>query len=422
MRTKPRTTGQAEGCQEARSRLVLLCAWCLAASTALSLALLAGNRLGISQAPGVTLAQRWDELDRRASRAMAEGEFGKAADVLREMLKLQPKSAETHANLGLAYHSSGRYEEAAASFRQALKLNPRVPHVTSFLGMAETESGRFQESLPLLEKSFAEETDLEIKRMVGIHLQKVHAALGDRLKAGEVTQQLLKLYPKDPEVLYIASRIFFQLSSEMVGRLVEVAPNSFRVRQLVGELLEANKQYGPAAEQFRKAIALEPNAPGLHYRLGLMLVRSSNDPAVWEEARQAFLEELRIDPTHARCCVELAEMHRKRGELDAAEELLRRGLSISCDLPEAHVGLGRIEYARGRPEAALEHLREAVRLAPESELAHFELFQVYNRLGRLDEAAQAKEVFDKLKRQRLRREENVLFRLDEAERAAHNAD
>lgn len=380
------------------------------ASSTISLA------LAVPQAPAARgAAANLAELDRRAAAAMAAGDFPQAITLLEQLVKIQPGSAESYASLGLAYYSVARYDKAAESFRKSVSLNPRLPHTKAFLGMSEAENGHFQESLPLLGKAFATDTDKEIRRMVGLHLEQAYMGLGKPLRAGEVVQTLLRDYPDDPDVLYMASRLFYQLSSRSVAHLVEVAPNSYRVRQLMGELLEASKQYGPAAVQYRKAITLEPSAPGLHYRLGRMLVLSSNDPAVWEEARQAFQEELKIDPTYARCYVELAEMLRKQGRLDEAEMSFTRGLSLNADFPEAHVGLGRIQAAQGLLTEALARFQEAVRLAPTSDVAQFELSQLYARLGRSQEAAAARAEYEKLHTERMEKSDNVLMRLDRAE-------
>ncbi|MFB3921567.1 MAG: tetratricopeptide repeat protein [Terriglobia bacterium] len=356
-----------------------------------------------------------DELNRRAAAAMAASRFDEAIPLLEQLVKLQPRSPEVLANLGLAYYSTSRYDKAAENYRQALKLDPQLPHAGAFLGIAEAEAGHYQEALPYLEKAFASEKDKELKRMVGINLEQLHVAMRKPLRAAEVVQVLLRDHPDDPDVLYIATRLYFQLSSILAGRMIEVAPTSFRARQLAGDLLEAHKQYAPAAVQYRKAVALAPNASGLHYRLGLMLIRSSNEPAAWEEARQAFEAELRIDPTHARCYVELAEILRKQGKLDDAEKLFERGLALNADLPEAHAGLGRIQAARGNLGQALEQLREAVRMAPDSEVAQFELSQVLSRLGRKEEARQVLTVYEKLRADRLEKTDNLLYRLDRAE-------
>ena len=384
------------------------------------LALQAGECAGAAAAQkgGASPVAKVEELNRRAAAAMAAGRFAEAIPVLEELVKLQPRSAEILANLGLAYYSTSRYDQAAESYRQALKLDPRLPHAGAFLGMAEAEAGHYQEALPYLEKAFATEKDKELKRMVGINLEQLHVAMRQPLRAAEVTQALLRDHPDDPDVLYVATRLYFQLSSVLAGRMIEVAPTSFRARQLAGDLLEAHKQYAPAAIQYRKAIALAPNAPGLHYRLGLMLVRSSNDPAAWEEARQAFQDELKIDPLHARCYVELAEMLRKQGQWEEAEKLFERGLQLNADLPEAYTGLGRIQAARGNLESALAHLQEAVRLAPASEVAQFELFQVLSRLGKKQEAKEVQAIYEKLRTERLEKTDNVLYRLDRAEEAS----
>lgn len=370
---------------------------------------------GMQTAGSARPSSKIDELNRRAAAAIATSRFDEAIPLLEELVKVQPRSPEVLANLGLAYYSTSRYDKAAESYRQALKLDPRLPHAGAFLGMAEAEAGHYREALPYLEKAFASEKEKELKRMVGINLEQLHVGMRQPIRAAEVVRILVRDYPDDPDVLYVATRLYFQLSSILAGRMIEVAPNSFRARQLAGDLLEAHKQYAPAAVQYRKAVALAPNAPGLHYRLGLMLVRSSNEPAAWEEARQAFREELRIDPTHARCYVELAELLRKQGQLDEAEKLFERGLELNADLPEAHAGLGRIQAARGNLEPALKHLQEAVRMAPDSEVAQFEFSQVLSRLGRRQEAKEVQAVYEKLRAERLEKTDNILYRLDRAE-------
>ena len=247
------------------------------------------SALAAPQAPAARSAPaNVADLDRRAASAMAANDYAQAISLLEQIVKIRPGSAESFASLGLAYYSMARYDKAAESFQKSVALNPRLPHTKAFLWMSEAENGRFRESLPLLEKAFAADTDKEIRRMTGLHLEQAYMGLEQPLRAAEVVQNLLRDYPDDPDVLYVASRLFYQLSSRSVAHLVDVAPNSFRVRQLMAELLEASKQYAPAADQYRKAIKLEPTAPGLHYRLGRMLVLSSNEPAVWEEARQAF--------------------------------------------------------------------------------------------------------------------------------------
>lgn len=386
-------------------------------SAILVLILLASRTLSgvpLVQATGEVLPAEMAELNHRASAALAAGDYARAIPLLEQIVLLQPRSGEFHANLGLAYYSTAQYDKAAESFRQAVNLRPDLPHVESFLAMSEAERGRLKESRLLLEKAFAAESDEEIRRMVGLHLEQVYVALGEPLEAAGVVQKLLQLYPQDADVLYLASRLYFQLSSQMIARLVEVAPNSSRVRQLMGELLEANKQYGPAAEQYRKAVALDPQSLGLHYRLGLMLIRSSNDPAAWEEARRAFLDELKIDPNHARCYVELADMLRKKDQLEEAEKLFAHGLAINADLPEALVGLGRIRVTQGRLEDALTHFQKAANLAPTSEIVHFELHRLYARLGRTREAEEEKALYDRIHAERLEKMDNVLFRLDRA--------
>jgi Tfp pilus assembly protein PilF len=49
----------------------------------------------------------------------------KAESEFRETLRLQPKSAYTHYNLGLVFRKQNRDSDAAKEFRQAVALDPQ---------------------------------------------------------------------------------------------------------------------------------------------------------------------------------------------------------------------------------------------------------------------------------------------------------
>ena len=55
----------------------------------------------------------------------------------RQALQLEPQSAETHNNLGIALGSSGNLQAAVAQFKQALTIDPDSADARRNLEMAE---------------------------------------------------------------------------------------------------------------------------------------------------------------------------------------------------------------------------------------------------------------------------------------------
>ena len=105
--------------------------------------------------------------------------------------------------------------------------------------------------------------------------------------------------------------------------------------------------------------------------------------------RTAFAQELANDPTNANAAYELAEMHRKNGELDQARTWFETALAHYPDFEEALVGLGRTLIVLEQPALAIARLRgRAIALNPKSEVAYYQFAQAHRALG--DAAAQEK--------------------------------
>lgn len=65
------------------------------------------------------------------------------------------------------------------------------------------------------------------------------------------------------------------------------------------------------------------------------------------------------------------------GDLDAAEEKLRKAVEIKDDGKEGHLALGAVAHARGNLDEAVAHYQRAIEIDPKYELAVMRLGQVY---------------------------------------------
>jgi predicted Zn-dependent protease len=182
-------------------------------------------------------------------------------------------------------------------------------------------------------------------------------------------------------------------------RLAAVAPESVWLHLAAGEANESQGLYEAAIREYRQVVALTPRRPGVHFRIGRALVAKSQNASAEDlaEARKAFEEELRIDPTNASAAYEVGEMHRKAGELEPARAMFEQALKHYPAFGEALVGLGRTLLALGRPEDALPRLQAALKLDPEDEVAHYQVAQAYRALGKTAEQERALAEFTRLR-------------------------
>jgi tetratricopeptide (TPR) repeat protein len=186
------------------------------------------------------------------------------------------------------------------------------------------------------------------------------------------------------------------------------------MHQAAGEANESLGTYDAALDDYKKVLALAPDRPGIHYRLGrvyLALGRPPrSEPDSEANAAREFEQELRVDPTNADAAYELGEIRRKAGDLDKARELFQQAVEHYPEFEEGLVGLGRVLVAQGKPEAALPRLTKAVSLNPQDDVAYFQLYQAHRALGNRAEQEKAQAEFQRLRGQKREQERLNLLR------------
>ncbi len=349
---------------------------------------------------GIT-AQTADEAQierysRKANQALAAKDLDGAAVALEELARLTPNVPEVHANLGMVYYTQGRFDPAAQAFQRALKLNRTMPNAETMLGICLAELGRYREAVPILEPAFQHPTDNQVGRLTGLELQKAYTGLKQYAKASQVFDELLIRYPDDPEILYFASRLYADRADYTMQQLVAIAPRSVWVAQAKAAVRESLKEYDLAIIEYRNALRIDPRQPGVHYRLGRVLLLRSKDSQAREEALHEFEHELAIQPQSSDAEYEIGEIYRQRGELEQALEHFSRAVEYDPEFEDAQIALGRVLAHLERPQEALPHLLAAVRINPENEVSHYLLASVYRALGDTSNRQKETALFQKL--------------------------
>jgi len=265
--------------------------------------------------------------------------------------------------------------------------------------MSLSELGNYKEALPGLEKSFRHSTDAQIKRMCGLQLERAYLGLQLDRKAVETALEMDRLYPNDPEVLYHNGKVFGNFAYLSMRRLVEVAPSSVWRHQAAGEAQESQAAYAAAIGEYRQVLATDPNRPGIHYRIGRVLLARSQQTNSAEDAASAmqeFEQELALDPTNSNAAYEIAEMHRKAGRFAEAQKYFEEALLHYPDFEEAHVGLAGALLGQQKNPEALRELNRAVSLNPSDEVAWYRLSQVQRALGNEAERQKALAEYQRL--------------------------
>jgi tetratricopeptide (TPR) repeat protein len=253
-------------------------------------------------------------------------------------------------------------------------------------GAELAEGGHCEEALPMLTRSISRVPDKELKKKAGFAGLRCAMAMNQMDPALDFIRVLNREFPNDPEVLYLAVHVFSDLSIRASQALLFSAPSSYQVHELNAEALEMQGNWKDAATEYREVLRKNPSLPGIHYRLGRLLLSAPKTATSRDEARREFQEELKMDPNNAGAEYVMGELAREDEQWPAAIEHFGRAARLDAGFADAFIGYGRSLLAGGRAADAVAPLQTAAKLQPDNPAAHFYLATAYRRTGRKPDA------------------------------------
>ncbi|HLH04893.1 MAG TPA: tetratricopeptide repeat protein [Bryobacteraceae bacterium] len=238
----------------------------------------------------------------------------------------------------------------------------------------------------------------ELYRTGNLAAAKCFFEAGEQGRAFALLSELQKKFPNNADVLYLEAKLHMKAFNDATFAMFEHAPNSYRVHELSGEIFETQNRYKDAAEEYRKAIALAPGAPDLHFRLGRALLLESHDRDALAGAEEAFREELKLSPGDGACEFQLGQIAQVRAEPAEAKKHFEEALEMSPDFVQAMIALAKIDIGEKNYSRAIELLSRATVLQPANETAHYALMQAYRDSGDLEKAKAEKKKLDQLQK------------------------
>ena len=249
------------------------------------------------------------------------------------------------------------------------------------------QSGRCSEALPLLRKSAPQLADKNLKLRVGLATVRCALALDERDSALEALRWLNREFPHDPDVLYVSTHAYSDLSTRESLDLARGAPGSYQAHELNAEAFEVQGKWEEAAKEYRWILKHNPELPGTHFRLGRLLLSKPNPGTnMVEDARKEMNAELKIDPSNAGAEYVLGELARQSQQWDEAIRHFSRAAKLDASFGDAFLGWGASLIASKKFADAIPPLETAVKLEPENPATHYNLAVAYRRAGRKTES------------------------------------
>jgi len=247
--------------------------------------------------------------------------------------------------------------------------------------------GHCAEALPLLKKAYPQVTEKSSKRDAALAGVRCGLFSNQPDATVECLRALNRDFPHEPEALYVSVHAYSDLSTRAAQELGTVAPNSYPAHELSAESLELQGKWDEAAKEYQQILKQNPDVPGVHFRLGRLLLSKPNPPPdVAEQARKEFEEELKIEPANPEAEYVLGELARQAQQWDEAVQHFSRASKLDAAFGDAFLGLGESLIASKKFSEAIPPLEMAAKLEPANPGAHYNLATAYSRAGRKAEA------------------------------------
>ncbi|HYK19899.1 MAG TPA: tetratricopeptide repeat protein, partial [Pyrinomonadaceae bacterium] len=239
-------------------------------------------------------------------------------------------------------------------------------------------------------------------------LGKIYFMMGEFEKATRELQQAVRLTPGDYDAEYTLGLCFLKRSDvtsarQLYEQMAERLGNRAALRVLIGRAYRETGFLPESIEEFKKAIALDPHFPRVHYYLGLTYLYKDGAARI-PEAMEEFKIELAANPEEYFANFYLGILYIMDRKWEPAISLLENAVRKQPNNPDPYFHLGQAYQGAGKHKEAIEVLQKSIALNPslahndyQVTTAHYRLGQSLLKVGRTAEGEKELQISADLK-------------------------
>ena len=340
-----------------------------------------------------------------------------AAGALLARGEQQGAASEYKAFLAQALHRAananaqiGEAKRATELFTQALEFDDRDPSLLEDFAALRFDHNQLPEAEALLNSALAlDADDLRAHFLLGRVLfnEEKYLAAQPHLQLAWTRGQS-KAHNEDAwYLLGVTDLKLQQLASarEVFAKTLLRLGDKASTHAHLGRAYYAGDYPDQAIIEFRKAIALDPEALGQHYYLGLAYLGHNPEAGYWR-AEPEFRAELGLAPSDFGSHYMLGYIALKQSRMAEAEKEITRAMSLKPDDPSANLLAAELFTATARDSQAEPLFREAISALGASSPPKYDAIRAHYMLGRLlqrtagpDEALKELTISEQLRKQ-----------------------
>ena len=330
-------------------------------------------------------------------RSQTHGENEAAAQGFREAIALDPQNLPARVRLGEVLLDAGDPEAAREALEQALELDPDCALAHYFLARSAVARGEPAEAVEHFERTAQLQPTASVFRYP---FAQALSALGRTAEAAEQIELMGSEEVRLPDPNMVALEDLHAGAAAFIRR---------------GARAQIDGAWEAAREEYRKAVAADPNNPEARQGLAASMAQLGDLEGALDQYRKA----LELGEGNALVRFNLAGALALTGRQGEAVEQYRRVLEIDPNHREAPFNLARVLAEDGRGQEAEQAYRDILRRRPNSVRAHRELAAVLAGGG---DVAAARQLLNQALALDLTAAEVGRIRLEMAELVARHGD
>ncbi|HEX4030689.1 MAG TPA: tetratricopeptide repeat protein [Terracidiphilus sp.] len=325
------------------------------------------------------------------------GELQCAVAAFKQALRLEPRLAEAHFDLGLVRQSQQQPAAAISEFRLALQYDPSLLQAHCALGTSLADPN---------------EAGAEFRKALAVNPQLVCALDGmaqvlmkERRydAAADDWRQALRIQPDAPDLQLALATATYKAAKarqadglpaldgegvadaiRLLTDLLKSHPDMAAAYLTLGNIYANEHRDREAADEYQQVARRSPADTAAQ----AAQVKALIDASAFAEALEPARNYVRREPNDPSAHVMLGTVYQQLGDYTKAEPELELGAARAPDDFEARYQLGLVFSRMGKPDRALPQLQKAVALKPGDRSAQYQLVAVLRALGQTQRATQ----------------------------------
>lgn len=228
--------------------------------------------------------------------AFEAGRVEEAREWYERAIRLSPGFTEGHKNLGVTYAAAGEWDQAIAAFERALAIDPGYAEARVNLGKVYERQGRWELALAAYDRILRDDPG---NASVLARTAWLLGAAGRLPESAERYARLRASGQADADALAAYGAVLVRLErwdegERVLSELLARVPDSYAAQFNLAAALEGRGAWDRAADEYRRAAALNVADPDPLFRIGVLQSKQGR----WHQAAAAYDEALKRDPRH----------------------------------------------------------------------------------------------------------------------------